>query len=162
MRLPYRCVYIKNNAVSFDVPTRNVNNLILSPFFPDGINEARAKCTFITRFVSPKMVGNSVTLSLRGVSQENFLESFYDKLIGGVASSIPTSLSNVFIIDIQDWNSNVLNVTLCVKKREYNGEDQFFDTIFLKERLYFKRSTVDSATGLEVNRTKKHLAFRYI
>ncbi|CAD5116988.1 DgyrCDS5822 [Dimorphilus gyrociliatus] len=142
----------KSGAIKLD-PRLNSDrpiNATLGVLVSDGINKAKAKCTFISRFVSTEMVRNSVTLSLRGVAQENFLESFYDKLIGGVASAIPTSLLNVFIIDIQDSSRNVLNVTLCVKKGEQNGRDEFYSQIFLKERLYFKRSSVDSATGLEL------------
>lgn len=69
--------------------------------FTDGINEVRVTARLFVRLVTKEMLYNSITVRLRNVDTETFLSPLYGLFIRGLASIVPTSLDNIFIVNVQ-------------------------------------------------------------
>ena len=122
--------------------------------FPDGINEVKATCRLYVRLVTQEMLFNSITIRLQGISQEAFLSPLYQRFTSALASVIPTSEDNVFIINVQDdtdVTEPILNVSFSVRKTVQNNRDVFYPQQFLRERVYLQRILLAKLSTLQVH-----------
>ena len=72
------------------------------PHLPDGINEVRATCRLFVRLVTDSMLNNSITVRLAGLNETVFLSPLYEQFVSALATIVPTTQDNVFIVNVQD------------------------------------------------------------
>ena len=128
--------------------------MFLSFSFTDGINEVRATCRLFVRLVTEDMLYHSITIRISQLYMEAFLSPLYERFVSAVASVVPTTEDNVFIINIADDTDvpeQVLNVSIAVRQSMLNNQDVFFSQSFLKERVYLKRTLLARLSTLEVS-----------
>ena len=125
---------------------------VLSP--PDGINEVKKTCRLFVRLVTEEMLTNSTTVRLNNIDHMTFLSiPLYDMFVSALASIIPTSEDNVFMINVQDdtdVHAKILNVSFAVRDKVVNNEDIFYDPQFLREKVYLQRALLAKLSALEV------------
>ena len=120
----------------------------------DGINEVKATCRLFVRLVTEDMLYHSITIRISQLYMEAFLSPLYDRFVSAVASVVPTTEDNVFIINIADDTDvpeQVLNVSIAVRQAVHSNKDVFFSQSFLKERVYLKRALLARLSTLEVS-----------
>lgn len=120
----------------------------------DGINEVRATCRLFVRLVTEEMLNNSITVRINNMHRAAFLSPLYDLFVSAVATIVPTTEDNIFIINIQEDNEvqeKILNVSFSVRQRTEYSQDVFYKPQFLKERFYFQRMLMTKLSTLEVD-----------
>lgn len=120
----------------------------------DGINEVRATCRLFVRLVTEEMLNNSITVRINNMHRSAFLSPLYDLFVSAVATIVPTTEDNIFIINIQEDNEvqeKILNVSFSVRQRTEYSQDVFYKPQFLKERFYFQRMLMTKLSTLEVD-----------
>lgn len=122
----------------------------------DGINEVKATCRLFVRLITQEMLFNSITIRLQDISQEAFLSPLYQRFTAALASIIPTSEDNVFLINVQDDTDvmePILNVSFSVRRTVENNRDVFYTQQYLRERVYLQRILLARLSTLEVGIT---------
>ncbi len=122
--------------------------------FSDGINEVKATCRLFVRLVTEDMLFNSITIRLNDISQEAFLSPLYHRFVSAIASIIPTTEDNVYIINVQDDTDvaeRILNISFSVRHSMHNNMDVFYPQQFLRERVYLQRTLLAKLSTLEVS-----------
>ena len=125
----------------------------------DGKNEARASLRLRLNYVTEKMLQNSVTLRVKNVTAEAFLDPFYEYLLEGLSFVIPTSKANIHVFSIKpdtESREQILNITLGISGR-LNGdgrsssighEETFIDPEFIRQRIYLHHEQLTKMTLL--------------
>ena len=106
------------------------------------------------RLVSEEMLTNSTTVRLNNIDDETFLsQTVYDMFVSALASIIPTSEDNIFIINVQDdtdVSAKILNVSFAVRNTVVGNEDIFYSAQFIREKVYLQRALLAKLSTLEV------------
>ena len=119
----------------------------------DGINEVKAMCRLFVRLVTKDMLDNSITIRLNNIDQKAFLSPLYQMFLSALASVIPTTEDNVFIVNVQDdieVKEKILNISFSVRQRKDSIKDVFYSSQFLRERVYLQRLLLAKLSTLEV------------
>ena len=123
--------------------------------FVDGINEVKATCRLFVRLVTEDMLYTSVTLRLNAITQTAFLSPLYHRFVAALASIIPTTEDNIYVINVNDdtdVSDKILNVSFSVRQKVENNRDVFYSPQFLRERVYLQRTLLAKLSTLEVSR----------
>lgn len=128
-------------------------------FCTDGINEAQALCQLHVRLVTEEMLMSSVTVRLYNLRHSTFLSTLYDLFLSALASIIPTTEDNVFIINVvddTDVGDRILNVSFSVRKYSVGNHDEFYSPQWLREKVYLQRVLLAKLSTLEVGSNFQH------
>jgi hypothetical protein len=101
------------------------------------------------------MLGNSITVRLNNVNRATFLSPLYHLFVSAVAGVVPTTEDSVFVISIIDDTEvvgrRILNVSFAVRRRvDRMGKDVFYNSQFLREKVYLQRALLTKLSTLEV------------
>ncbi|XP_064606055.1 LOW QUALITY PROTEIN: cadherin EGF LAG seven-pass G-type receptor 2-like [Liolophura sinensis] len=119
----------------------------------DGKNEVQATCKLYVRLVTADMLQNSVTIRLNNMTQPAFLSPLFKFFVDALANIFQTEERNIFVINIQDdtdVSTQVLNVSVSVRKSTDHGRDVFHSPQYLQEQIYLQRILLASLSTLQV------------
>ena len=68
----------------------------------DGINEVRATARLFVRLVTADMLYNSITVRLANIDSVAFLSPLYDRFVAAIATIVPATTDNIFIVNVQN------------------------------------------------------------
>lgn len=100
------------------------------------------------------MLQNSVTIRLNNMTQTAFLSPLFNFFVEALASIFQTEERNIFVINIQDdtdVSTQVLNVSVSVRKSTDHGKDIFHSPQYLQEQIYLQRILLASLSTLQVS-----------
>lgn len=135
-----------NPSLNTNVPNRATFLVSIS----DGINEVQAQCQLITNLVTDAMLLNAVTLPLDRLSEKEFLRSYFDRFLEGLAEVIPSSKENIVLFSIIGSENGTLNVTFAVRRSDERSLNSFITSQYIQERIYLSRAILAWATGLDI------------
>jgi len=121
----------------------------------DGINVVKATCRLFVRLVTKDMLYNSLTVRLNAIDHAGFLSPLYKLFVSALATVVPTTEDNIFIINVQDDTdvappTKILNISFSVRQQVRHSQDVFYPPQFLKERIYLQRMLLAKLSTLEV------------
>ncbi|KAF7646844.1 hypothetical protein LDENG_00181410, partial [Lucifuga dentata] len=117
----------------------------------DGIHSISAQCVLRVLIITEDMLGSSVTVRLKNMSQEHFLSPLLSHFLEGVSAVLSVPIEDVFIFNIQPdvdaapGGMGILNVSFSAALPGGN----FFPSEALEEQLYLNRPRLTSLTQME-------------